>query len=62
MVKLCNFLFNIIKEFVPKDIMENLPQCFITRLNGTDFTNRKEEKMVIEYGTLSTFEDFKKLA
>lgn len=40
--------------------MENLPDNLVCRLNGTGFLNRKEEIMYIEYGTISSFSEFKK--
>lgn len=40
--------------------MENLPETLVCRLNGTGFLNRKEETLSIEYGTISSFKDFKK--
>jgi len=39
--------------------MENLPERLIIRLNGTGFMNRKEENMNIDYGTISSFNEFK---
>lgn len=40
--------------------MENIPESLVVRLNGTGFLNRKEEILNIEYGTVSSFKEFKK--
>jgi hypothetical protein len=40
--------------------MENLPDSLVCRPNGTSFLNRKEEIFHIEYGTISSFKEFKK--
>lgn len=40
--------------------MEHLPETLICRLNGTGFMNRKEEVLSIDYGTISTFNEFTK--
>lgn len=40
--------------------MENLPDSLVWRLNGTGFLNRREEELSIEYGTISTFSEFKR--
>ncbi len=39
--------------------MENIPDSLVCRLNGTSFLNRREELLTIEYGTVSTFSEFK---
>lgn len=39
--------------------MENIPDSLVLRLNGTSFLDRREEILSIEYGSISTFSEFK---
>lgn len=40
--------------------MEKLPESLVCRLNGAGFTDRKEETLHIDIGTISSFVDLKK--